>query len=160
MSHFYGYQTDLILCDAMTIGNGSVTAVDKDTGDSSISGAAGAMLEVGSAPAELRIHAHTDLTIPQAASFNIELETYSSDAHSSAAGPFRNSSTGYQAGARFVLLAKATNDAAVSFKAGDLMTSMIIPSDLLRDRRFLQLRVRTDADLGSASLDAFIRPVV
>jgi hypothetical protein len=159
VSNFHGYQTDqdLILCDDMKIGDGSSTAIDKDTGDPEASGAAGRLIRVEEVPAEIRIYAHNDLTIPANKSLKISLEAYSDDTRASAAGPFRGTS-GWQP-ARYFLFYKDSNDAQVAFSAGDLVTAMAIPQEFLHDRRYLQLRIQTDASLSGAGLDAFVRPV-
>lgn len=162
MSSFYGYQTDedLILCDVMEIGNGTSTPIDKDTGNPALPGAAGKMAFVGESGgrAEIRVYAHHDLIVANGKSFRISLEAGAEDNHSAASAPFK-SSTGWQDTAHFCLLSKDAADGALSFKAGDLLTAMIMPQDWLGDHPYLQLRIQTDADLSGVALDAFIHPV-
>ncbi|GEM_PF-3075635 len=145
----YGYQVaaDLVLCDAMTLPNAS--GKDSD---------AARWVGDQSGMAEVRVYAHTALSVAAASKLVIELECGEDDTQADAAPPFANSS-GWMDTAHLHLLYKDSSDDALSFAAGDLITAMVIPQGMLRERDWIQLRFVTDADLSAQSVDAFVRVV-
>jgi len=114
----------------------------------------------------LDVYANTAITIATGQAFSIEFQSYSSDTAASAIPPFSTANAGGKAGAtgtaesdaHYYIMHKTSDDGELAFSAGDLMTQMAIPEDLLRllSHDYVQLRYLTDADEHTEKVDAFI----
>ncbi len=147
MSKYYGYQVDenMTLSDAQAVFDGT----GKDSSNIRYAGNSGGLVEI-------RVYANTAITIATDEVLKIELECYSSATAASAAPPFKNSASGWVDDAHFYMLYKDASDDGLSFSAGDLITAMVIPEGLLRDRPYVQLKYATTTDDSDQKIDAFL----
>ena len=126
------------------------------------------MLEtVGSTKGNLWIdvYANTDISIATAQAFSIEFQSFSADTAASAIPPFSVDNLGMnpstkgigtaESDAHMYLLHKTSADGALAFSAGDLITQMAVPEDLMKalSHDFCQLVYLTDASEIAEKVD-------
>jgi len=113
------------------------------------------------------VYANNAVEIATGQAFNIEFESYSADTASSAIAPFSTGNLGgrcksgeatEETTAHYYILHKTDADDECAFVAGDLMTQMAIPEDLLHalGHTYVQLKYTSDADESADKIDAFV----
>ena len=113
------------------------------------------------------VYANNAVEIATGQAFNIEFESYSADTASSAIAPFSTGNVGgtvangdatLETTAHYYILHKTSADDECAFVAGDLMTQMAIPEDLLNalGHDYVQLKYTSDADESADKVDAFV----
>ncbi len=104
----------------------------------------------------LAVYANTAVEIITTAAFNIELLGYTVDVEGSATAPF--SSAGALEPAHFYPLHKTSADGEIAWLAGELITEIPVPENLLElmEYDFINLAYTASADESANLVDAFL----
>lgn len=107
----------------------------------------------------INVYANTDISIADTKSLFIDIETWTSDAASSAIAPFSSGGTAIS-GATYRILNLTASGAAVTFSAGDLIVQVAVPEDLMNQfstpHTYIQIKYTTTDNESSEKVDAFV----
>ena len=114
-----------------------------------ISGRTGGRMYIG-------VYANNAVEIATGQAFSIELQAFTADTAASAVAPF--SSESVLEPAHYYPLYKTSADAALAWIAGELITEIPVPENMLglMSYDFVQLVYTTDADESDDDVDAFV----
>jgi len=151
MANKHGNPNAIVLSDAQALPN--ATSVDSTN-----------MAYVGSPTGnsmKLAVYANTAISIADTKALTINLQTWSADTASSAIAPF---STGGSALANstptYTIFTGTASGGAMAFAKGDLITSIVVPQDLMErfstPHTYVQLQYITTADESSEKVDAIV----